>query len=182
MHNLGLKIDDTCNLNTFMISDASVYANTPIDNAILDVIPPSQVMPTYIMRVNKMFKIVLNSSILKISPANAVDFSPIPDGNYAIKYSVAPNQDVNIRYYYFRNLQQLFHWRDSVCNLYNNKCNISSKDFFNLRRELIFLKQDIDAAKFMAEDKHDVFKANELYASANSSLCSFDEKMTCYLK
>ena len=102
MHVLYLDIIQTINLATLRVNDVSVYAeDAPISNAIIEITPPTYTFPSLALRVNRGFSTVFNSSNLRIAPATGGVKSPLPDGNYFIRYSVAPNQSVYVAYNYF---------------------------------------------------------------------------------
>ena len=183
MHDLYLDIKDTINLATMRVDDISVYfSNAPKENCILEVTPPTHTYPTLALRFEPGFSVVLNSSNLRIAPVSGGVKSDLPDGNYFIKYSVAPNQSVYVAYNYFRNLKQLKSYGELLCSMRLNKCNIPTRDFYELRKEILILKQDIDGAKFLAENKFMLKEALAVYNDNDKQLDLIKKKVEWYQK
>lgn len=178
MHSLDIDIDDS-NLNTkvFKISDNSVWdKNILIRNAILEITNPAA---TYmaVFNVKKDFKLVLNANLLHLNSAGLTPVPSLPDGLYNIKFSVDPNVSVFVNYYYFRNTKQLNEYFCLLTSLLKERGRLTRKEYLKKKELLLWYKELIDGAKFLAEDKHDVCAANEVYKEVKELLSKFS--ITC---
>lgn len=178
MHDLYLDIQNTVNLATLRVTDSSVYfENAPYENGIIEITPPTYNSPTLALRVQKSFNIIFNSSNLKIAPSLGGVKSDLPDGNYYIKYSVAPNQTVYVAYNFFRNSKQLKSYGEILCSLKLSKSSISNRHYTELRKDILYLKQDIDAAKYLAENKYMTKEALEMYKENDNQISQIKNKI-----
>lgn len=168
---LSLQEIPSNNCRFLRIADNSWYnPNIPVTNAILEVTPPGFSCPV-VFPVTKLFNTALNSSLLKIAPASSYgDLLPLPDGVYAIKYSIAPNNELYIEYDLFRNCQLTQRYMKSICDLFSEQCDKTSREFAEARRKLIWIKELIDASKYMVEECGQAKKGIELYNEASRLL------------
>ena len=183
MHDLYLDILPTVNLATFRVNDVSSYSeNAPYENGVVEITPPTYNAPTLALRVNKGWSVVFNSSNLRIAPATGGVKSALPDGNYYIKFSVAPNQSVYVAYNYFRNNKQLASYGELITLLNTNKPNISTRDYAEFRKNILTLKQEIDAAKYLAENKFMQDEALLVYAENDKQIELIKNKISWWTK
>lgn len=183
MHDLYLDIKDTINEATFRVDDISIYIeNAPFENPIIEVTPPTYDYPTLALRPTKNFSIVFNSSNLRIVPATGGVKSPLPDGNYYIKYSVAPNTSVWVAYNYFRNFKQVSSFKDLLCSIKNSKKDIPTRTYVELRKQIILLHQDIVASKYQAENNFEVAQALEMYKENDNQIDLLKKQILWYQK
>lgn len=139
-------------------------------NAIIEITPPGYDCAVA-FEVEPYFNTVFNSSLLKISPTNSYSqLIPLPEGIYKIKYSINPNENLFVEYEYLRNCQQVTRFAKAICELYGDKCDISRKEFEEKRKELIWIKELIDAAKYLVEECGESKKGLELYNEATTLL------------
>lgn len=173
MHYLDLFIPTHTSLNSFEIRDVSLYdSHIPVTNAILEVFPPSSENHGYVGHKAKGFSVIINSYMLKLS-TSAGAHPPLPDGVYRIKYSVKPNDKAFVDFLYFRNAEQVDSLMKAASNLLKNQCMYSRRFFSQKQKELLWLRQLIDSAKYEAEENRDECKAIELYNEATLLLKSF---------
>jgi hypothetical protein len=168
---LSLQEIPSNNCRFLRLADNSWYnPNIPVTNGLLEVTPPGFGCPV-VFPVSKLFNTALNSSLLKIAPANTYSqLLPLPDGVYAIKYSIAPNKEMFVEYDLFRNCQLLQRYMKAICDLFAEKCDKTTREFQEARRQLIWIKELIDASKYMVEEMGEPTKGIELYNEASRLL------------
>lgn len=117
---LGINILPTANTYTLMVGDASQYASgTAINNPYLEITPPGFQKVTLIFSPNALN--IYNSTSLKLTDTDC--FSPLPDGIYKFRYSIAPNYDNYVDRSYFRVDQILERFDGAVLAADINACN-----------------------------------------------------------
>lgn len=165
----------TNNVKTLVLKDGSAYnPNLPVENAVIEVTSPGA-SKTYINRIHPGDTVVLNSSLLKIVPAKyATQLVPLPDGIYQIKFSIKPNMRLFVEYALLRNTVQLQRYYNAICGLFSDKCSVTLKEFEEKRRQLIWIKELIDAAKWKVEECGDEDGGLELYSEASRLLDNFN--------
>lgn len=153
------------------IADNSWYnPDILVQNAILEITPPGKDCPVAFY-VEENFNTVFNSSLLDISKAkNYNQLKDLPEGIYKIKYSIKPNNILYEEYTLLRNYKQLEDYYKAICSLYSSRNKISKKEFVNKRKELIWIKEIIDAAKYHVEECDKEEEGLELYNEANELL------------
>ncbi len=169
--NLEVSIVPTNNCKILKVVDNSIYnPNILVENAILEVTLPGYTCPV-IFNVTPGFVLLLNSSSLNIAPAsNYAALLPLPEGIYNIKYSIRPNNQLFIEYDYLRNCQQFQRYIVACCAFFDKKCTFCDNDVIKLRKDLNWIKELIDAAKFKVEDCGECGEGLELYNEANTLL------------
>lgn len=167
-----------CRILTFR--DSSYYnPDLEIENGILEITPPGFKCAVF-FNVKPCFTITLNSSNLKITPVKkSSQLACLPDGIYKIKYSINPNCQMNVEYDFFRNTQQVQSIHRAICSLYAKKCDLTKKCFEQRRREIIWIKELSDAAKYKIEECGDRFAGTEMYNEANRLLKDLNNCSSC---
>jgi hypothetical protein len=103
-HSLALDIPDTLNENIFKILDSSIYSkDVPTECPKIEVILPGFQVPATITAISPSFSINLDACQLNIQNYNCgVQFNPLPDGVYVVRYSLSPNDIVYVEYNHLR--------------------------------------------------------------------------------
>lgn len=180
-HRLSLEILDTSNEHTLTIIDSSSYIA-----GILPTCPELLVTPPgfqYSASIDDAeltpgFNITLTACKLEIQTkkCDAVH-EAIPDGIYAIRYSVSPNEYVKVEYNHLRLTQIYNRWQKALCDLDLSDClpEKNKKDKYTRLQEVdMYLK----AAKAKVELCNDSKKGMSLYEYAIKLLDKIDCK-TC---
>lgn len=151
--------------------DASSYnPQIPVSNGVLEVTPPGFNCPVD-FTVSKDFSITLNSSTLQIAPAiTQEDLIDLPDGVYAYKYSIQPNDQLFVEYKALRNCQLLQKYYYEVCTLFSEREKITRKEWDERRRRLVWIKELLDASKWKVEECGEVEAGIEMYNEAQRQL------------
>lgn len=163
---------------TLKLIDASSYnPDIVTSNAILEVTPPGFSRPV-VFPVQAGFSITLNSSTLNILPAVTLDqLIDLPDGIYYYKYSIQPNNQIFVEYSVLRMCQLSQKFYHAVCQLFSEREKITRREFEEKRRNLTWIKELMDAAKYQVEECGHENSAIEMYNEANRLL---DRKNNCY--
>lgn len=158
--------------------DASSYnPDITTSNAVLEVTPPGFSCPIA-FPVSAGFSITLNSSILQIAPAVTEDqLMNLPDGIYYYKYSVQPNDRLFVEYSALRSCQLSQKFYHAICELFSEREKITRKEFEEKRRNLIWIKELMDAAKYKVDECGEENSGIEMYNEANRLM---DRKNSCY--
>ena len=178
-HQLGLEFLETSNPRIFKISDVSVYNSLLAATCpeLLITVPGFQYSASIDpSELTQGFNLVLTACKLGIQIQNCDSKNEdIPDGIYAIKYSISPNEFVYVEYNYFRTTQLNNRLQKVRCDLDANTCykdEEQQQKFLKIRE----VSDYIAAAKASLEDcHHDVKKATSFYNLAKSLL----EKLDC---
>lgn len=152
-HQLQIQEIPTGNCNTLRLADNSMYnALINVENAILEITAPGFDCATK-FNVSAYFNVAYNSSTLNIAPARThSELVPLPDGVYHIKYSVKPNDQVYVEYQLFRVCAITKKHSKAICALFGDRERITKKQFEERRKELIWVKELIDGAKYLTEE------------------------------
>ena len=157
--------------------DNSYYnPNLTITNEILEITAPGYDCPV-VFNVDHHFNTVFNSSLLKINTSQPTHLVPLPDGVYHIKYSINPNAAIFVEYDLFRNCQLQGRYAIAVCKLFSKKCFLPHREFESARKELIWIKELIDASKYIIEESCDIKAGLELY---NEAYALLNDVNKCY--
>lgn len=169
--NLEVHIEPTNNCKILKLVDNSIYnPDIAVENAILEVTVPGYTCAV-IFNVTPGFTLLLNSSSLEIATAASyAALLPLPEGIYKIKYSIKPNKYLSVEYNYLRNCQQYQRYIAAACQYFDKKCTFCDNDAIKLRKDLIWIKELIDASKFKVEDCDDWHEGLDLYNEANRLL------------
>ncbi len=166
--NLEVHVETTNNCKILKIVDNSIYnPDITVENAILEVTVPGYNCPV-VFNVTPGFVLLLNSSTLNIAvAATYAALLPLPEGIYKIKYSIKPNNQLFIEYDYLRNCQQFQRYVVACCTFFDKKCTFCDNDVIRLRKDLAWIKELIDAAKFKVEECDECGEGLDLYNEAN---------------
>ncbi len=150
-HQLSLEVPDTNNCSVLRIFDTSIYSDLlAITCGTLQITSPGFNQPVSI-EVLPHFNLILNGCTLGIQTSGCGSYSQrIPDGIYTIKYSVSPNSEVYVEYYYLRVCQTLNKYFNELCKLEMAACDPAPDVKADLD-ELRLIKSFIDAAKVKVE-------------------------------
>lgn len=158
------------------ICDSSYYnPSNPATNAILEVTVPGFDCPVF-FKVNQGFLITLNSSNLKVAPATTqTALVCLPDGIYDIKYSISPNDRQFVEYSLLRNTNQMISYWKEIARLFSRRDHLSRKSFEEKRRDLVWIKELMDAAKYTVEEKQDPDAGMDMYREASRLLNHYND-------
>lgn len=169
MNQLDITYHNTYNCKTLRIEDNSVYDLTqPIKNPILEIKSPglTSFVPFYFP--NEKWKyIVLNCSSLKVCCGRkASTLSVLPDGIYEIKYSVSPNLTCMVEFNHMRVCQIMSNYIKILGLFLSSKCSMTNKEAEQIEKELIEIKDTIDASVYAVEEGLDSALGLDLYDEA----------------
>lgn len=163
---------DDCKI--LRLADNSHYnATITVANGILEVTPPGYDCAV-IYNVEQYFNVALNSVTLNLNGGETL--VSLPDGVYSIKYSIKPNNALFVEYDLLRNCKQTQQYINEICKLFKAKCDISHKEFECKRKDLIWIKELIDAAKYKVDECGERKKGLELYNEATALLNALNNK------
>lgn len=162
------------------LCDSSNYnEDVEIENAILEITPPGANCAVF-FQLKPKFSMVLNSSNLKIVPAKAKSqLVCLPDGVYKIKYSINPNNKIYVEYDFLRNTLQMQTFYEATLALFDKRDKVTRRAWEEKRRELIWIKELIDVAKYKAEECGDPDAALLVYNEAARLLTEFNNSGIC---
>lgn len=184
-HTLSLEVPDTRNECILRIVDTSVYnSDIAISCPVLLVtVPGFSYSVQYTMSfepgggivITPGFILNLTACDLEIQSSNCgTVFNSLPDGIYAIKYSVAPSDLVYVEYNHLRITQALNKIYRILCDLDIGACDPPASVKEKLK-QLRLIRMYLEAAKAHAEYCHQAQKAMQLYDYAVKLL----DKMAC---
>lgn len=178
MHQLDIDIPNTLRVTSFKITDCSAYDPAlPVTEGWLEVFAPSATQPL-LKKVEPYFTTIVNANLLYLNPGRINPLPALPDGAYTIKYSVKPANKVFIQYLHFRNVKQLNSYFELYSSIQLLQGSITNKEYNTHVRNLIWIRQMIDAAKYMAEENHLLKEANQMYNEADRQI----EKLQRYVR
>jgi len=184
-HILSLEAPDTMNKCILRIVDTSIYSSDiPVSCPILLITPPGfntsvQFIDAVTVDSNVIiepgFILNLTACDLDMQVADCgTEYSDLPDGLYAIKYSVSPNDTVYVEYNHLRITKALYRYQEILCDLDLGACEPSST-VSNTLSKLKQIRMYLAAAKAQAEFCHQANKAMDLYSYALKQL----DKIEC---
>lgn len=177
---LNLDITPNFDCRGLRIKDISQYQNIKkVFNLILEIKAPGQdCFKSFEFAPN--FDVTFNCALLNLCCVDCPEeFTELPDGNYEIKFSIAPNLETMVEYNHFRNCKQFKSYLNENCKLWKERCKLTQKDFNKKLDELYKLKELVNAAKYSAEECLDIDGALELYEEANSKLNTLSNGKSC---
>lgn len=160
-----------------LVDNSSYNPTLPVENAIIEITLPGKDCGVF-FEVEKHFNTVFNTQLLGVAKASShSDLLALPDGVYKIKYSIKPNAIIYEEFELLRNCRQLNRYYKAVCGLFSNKYSMNKRDFENQKKELVWIKELIEAAKYNVEDCDKREYGLELFREANELLDTFES--TC---
>jgi hypothetical protein len=178
-HNLNIEVLDTNNENVLTIIDSSVYNSLlPLSCQELLITPPGFQFSASIdpALLTPGYNLAITACMLEIQTSGCdARFDTIPDGIYAIRYSVSPNEYVKTETNHFRMTKTYNRWKKALCDLDLSNCLPEQKkqDKLNqLQNVDMFLK----AAKATAEVCRDADRAKKIFDYAVKLLDRIDCK------
>lgn len=156
--------------------DTSFYCNDDeVENYLVEVLPTGR-NNWVTFYVQKNFSLALNSSNLRYKKVTSEDgLIDLPDGVYEIKQSYKPNIQTVVKFYYFREVTITLKYIEKLCTHFAKKCDLSTKQFEQITKELTLIKHYIDAAKYEVEIKHNKEQGILYYNTAVEMLKKLDE-------
>jgi len=163
-HLLALDIPDTLSEVTFKVCDSSLYSeDVPKECPKLEVTLPGFQLPSVVTNIQTGFSVNLNACELGIQIYNCgVQFNPLPDGVYVIRYSLSPNDQVYVEYNHLRITCALNQINKLLCCLDLAACEPIEPTKSQIR-ELQELWMLLKGAKANVEYCHHPKKGMEMY-------------------
>lgn len=163
MINLDINIIDTHSSLTMAIADVSVYSNTPINNATIEITPPgfNKISLPFQPRSLNTY----NSNDIGITcVTDGSQLVDLPDGFYQLTYSINPNNTTFINYGYYRT--------DILeCRLENSLLKSLSSRYPDTKEERVILDvQILINGAIAAANRLDTATANKMYKKASDVL------------
>ena len=170
MHNLSLIFPATSSCDKLTVQDGSCYdINFPVTNTILEIKPPgAECFIIFNLPFGWCSKTINCQDLEVCCKPNGC--SPLPDGNYEIKYSVDPNLATMVEYNHFRVCILWTSYINSVCELRGKKCDYSKSEYKARLDDLYNIRNMILDAVILAEECLNVDGATELYNEAKKLL------------
>ena len=172
-HELSLEVIDTLNQSILRLVDTSIYnSNLDITCSRLDILVPGFTNAVSI-DVDPLFNSVITACDLNLQRTDCDSkHDYLPDGVYAIRYSVSPNDKVYVEYNHLRTACIMNKYKSVFCSL--DLCgNVPEKETHDKLKLLMEIKSYIEAAKIKVEICHEPQKGMELYNYANKLLSKF---------
>ena len=162
------------------VVDTSHYCDdTNLENYLIEVLPVNKTK-WVTFQVQKNFSLILNSSNLlyKIvsDSANLVD---LPDGIYEIKQSYKPNLHTLSHYYHLRTSALNLKYVEVLCKHFSSECKKEQSVYEAENKQLIKVKQYMDAAEYMVSEEHDKQTGIILYNKAVELLKEIENECGC---
>ncbi len=180
-HKLGIEVLETANERLLRLVDMSVY------NSILGVTCPRLLItaPGYqfsasigVERLVQGFNLTLTACDLEIQTRKCdIEFSDIPDGIYAIQYSISPNEYTAVNIQHLRLTKAYNRLRKAYCALDLGAC-IPERDKEDKLKQLTLVDSYFQAAKAKVEICGEASKGMTLYKYGLKLLDRIDCK-TC---
>lgn len=179
--NLQVDYIDSNNVKIFRLVDDSQY-NPKIKNidcAQISITPPGFNEPR-IFNVKPYFNTAFNASILGILKVKSYkDLTDLPDGVYKIKYSVSPAEELSVEYDYFRTVKLRDKFSKIACGLLDKKRDYTVNAFEDIKKDILWIDQLIDASKYKVEICCEEEKGIELYNEASYLLNKYVSCLSC---
>ncbi len=180
MNNLNVSVKESYDCRTLIIEDISEYTSENIDNVILEVKAPGKDCFIQFPLFKNWKPFILNCSNLELCcETRPSDFSVIPDGVYAIKYSIDPNLKTIVEFNHLRVCQLEKSFLKLICDFFTNKCSFNEKEKNSKLDELMKIYFNIKASKWLVEECLETEKGLELYNETNKSMEQYGKKCNC---
>lgn len=177
-HILALEVPDMSCPDVMRIFDASIYADgIPVDCERLEILVPGFAAPsvfTYedelpLVALNQGFDRTFSAVDLCIQAGGTSTISRLPDGIYVIQYSVSPNEERYVKYYFLRVTILLNLYYKELCKLQLAECE-PTREVKQKLNDLRYIKSLIDAAKAKADTCNATQQAIDMYHYAHKLL------------
>jgi hypothetical protein len=175
-HTLSLEIPDTLNDCILRVVDTSLYADKPpVECPYLDIQGPGFSCSVRLDAEPGFCNWNITACDLELQTANCgVTFDSLPDGVYAIKYSIAPNDYVYVEYNHLRMTKALNKVNEVLCALDISNCDPLPEVKEKLK-EIRLIEMLLKAAKAKVEFCHNPRQGMDLYEYAVKRL----DKLAC---
>jgi hypothetical protein len=163
-HQLSLDIPDTITTCVMRVIDTSTYdTNITPECLTLNILPPGFTSSTTLTGYSPNFAVNLTACDLGLQTSNcATTRSDIPDGVYAIKYSIAPSEYVYVEYNHLRISTAMTKIQALLCCLDVAACEPQGAVRDRLR-EVQLLTTMLQAAKAKVEYCHNPSQGTAMY-------------------
>jgi GH15 family glucan-1,4-alpha-glucosidase len=170
-----IKFEKDFNPKIIDIKDYTLYGDCDgPENLLLEILAPTKnKWITYPIVANKGF--IVNSVNLKLSST----LQNLPDGIYEVKISHKPNFATQSLYYYFHVKNLRVDYYDKLTELYDERCEITKREFEENRQKLLMIDMDFLALEYMTEINHEKEKAKELYDKIKEDLKKYGNECGC---
>lgn len=173
-------IDNNNNPKIFRLVDDSQYnPKLPVECARLKITPPG-FKYAQVFDVKAYFNTAFNASLLNILKVKRFkDLIDLPDGIYQINYSIAPTDELSVDYDYFRTVKLKNKYFKVSCGLLDKKADYTVREFEDIKKDILWINELIDASKYKVEICGEPEKGIELYNEANHLLNKYVSCLTC---
>lgn len=175
-HLLSLDMPNTLNTCILRVVDTSTYDPSMTPGSLtLEVLAPGYTNATAYYPTSTEFNLSLTACDLGLQTTNCTTVrNSIPDGVYAIKYSVAPNEYVYVEYNHLRITAALAKIQTILCCLDVPNCE-PVQPLKDKLKELNLLTTMLEAAKAKVEYCHNPKQGMDIYNYVMSRLT----KLSC---
>lgn len=175
-HSLSLEIPDTLNTCILRVVDSSYYAdNLAVDCARLSILVPGFTCAIGLDAEPGFCNWNITACDLNTQVRGCgTKFEDLPDGVYAISYSVSPNDYVYVEYNHLRITKALNQYSKLLCDLEMSACDPAPEVKKKLDK-LRLIYSMLMAAKAKVEYCHNAQQGLDLYEYALKQL----NKMSC---
>ena len=175
-HQLALEIPDTLNSCLLRVIDMSTYnENVPLECLTLSITAPGFTNFADITNLDPNFAVNISACGLELQTTNCESTTnSIPDGVYAIRYSVAPNEIVYVEYNHLRITMALNKINSLLCCLDVPNCE-PQEPLRKKLQEIQLLSTMLKAAKAKVEYCHSPSQGMAIYTYVVSRLT----KLSC---
>lgn len=174
-HKLHIEVIETSSVEVFKVIDFSLYDSILPVNCPQFLIKPPGVDFTEEITVTPNFNKTLTACDLGIQKKNCeYKYEELPDGIYAIRYSVSPNAQVYVEYNHLRMTQAKNELAKIYCDLDLNIC-LGNREKEETIKKIQEIELYLSAAKSAIEACHETNKGLKMYERALTLL----DKLTC---
>lgn len=180
-HSLSLDIPQTLNPYILRIDDTSKYAiDLPVDCPTLLVTAPGfnyssenfPIVEELEGGEKRPFRAILTGKNLGLQKPTDNSLCRLPDGIYAIRYSVSPNEQVYVEYNHLRVTNLMNRYNQVLCSINLTDSEPTAEKEKKLK-ELWWIDIYIKAAISKVEICHEASKGMDLYRYAEKKLAKF---------
>ena len=176
-HKLSISVVRTLNPEVLMLIDTSVYSEViPVDCPLLEITVPGFSRSCTFENLDVNFSKVITACDLELTTGDCTNTKTnLPDGVYAIRYSVSPNSVVKVEYNHLRTTNLELMYSERLCEMDLGDCEPSS----STKAKMLLLDEIgiyIKAAVAHVEVCHHSRKGMQLYTYAKKLLQRLDCK------